>query len=176
MAETDKEKYLLIDNMGQAPHVPKSESPTLSDDYTLVMMVRETLQSGEFPTRGSLAFAELVKRMRLQKPKLPLDPQPYLRPDGERSESKKGVYPEFYNLPDEDGGGPDEDNPHPNAGQEWEANFAPRFEYSQDRADYNPGPSTIGWYDDPDGSGRERWWMGTVWADLYRDKPKAGRR
>ena len=154
---------------GYAPEVPKSESPTLSDDYTLALIVRDALQNGNNMTRGNLAFAELVKRMAIPKPKLPIDEKPYVRADdGGRSESSRGVYPEFT-------GPEDEKVLHPQAGQAWVGEFRPRFGFSQDRADYNPGPTEMGWYDDPDGSGRERWWLGSVWADIYRDKPKAGR-
>lgn len=153
---------------GYAPSVPKGESPTLGDDYTLVLMVRDTLQNGANPTRGKLAFEELIKRMNLPMPELTLDPEPFVVEDesgiGFRNSSAKGKYPDL----DENG------DPHPQAGQEWEGKFMPRYAYAQDFADYNPGPGAIGWYDDPDGSGKERWWMGIMWSDTFRDK-KEGR-
>jgi Protein of unknown function (DUF2510). len=165
---SDDKKIVIVNTDGYAPAVPKSESPLLANDYTLVMMVRDSIQNGHNMTRGNLAFAELVRRMAIPKPTLPLDEKPYIREDGQRSESSRGVYPELVDPADPD-------DPHPFAGREWVGTFQPRFGFSQDKADYNPGPSTIGWYDDPDGSGRERWWMGMVWADLYRDKPRSAR-
>lgn len=32
-------------------------------------------------------------------------------------------------------------------------------------------PQPAGWYPDPYGSGRLRWWDGTVWRDQYADPP-----
>lgn len=36
------------------------------------------------------------------------------------------------------------------------------------------GVQPAGWYPDPYGSGRLRWWDGTVWRDQYADPPTNG--
>lgn len=166
MSKNDDEQYLTFPpSQTYAPRVPKGVSPTLGTDYELAYIVRDALVNGGSTTRANLALAELVKRMKVLVPKLELDPEPFITPDGSRSEAAKGAFPETYIDP-ETGDAVE----HPQAGESWEATFQPRFGYSQSFADYNPGPTAIGWYDDPDGSGKERWWMGTVWSDNFRDK------
>lgn len=162
MTDDKKQKFVTAD--GYAPEVPKHESPTLADDYTLILMVRDHLQNGRNGTRANLAFAELVKRMGVELPKLSLDPVAFVRDDtGERTDSAKGVDPE--RVEEQDDGSDKTIPPTP-----WTASFKPRYNHSQDFSEYNPGPGAIGWYDDPDGSGRERWWLGIMWSDTYRDK------
>ena len=36
------------------------------------------------------------------------------------------------------------------------------------------GVQPAGWYPDPYGSGRLRWWDGSVWRDQYADPPTSG--
>ena len=35
-------------------------------------------------------------------------------------------------------------------------------------------PATPGWYPDPDGGARERWWNGVAWSDARRDPSASG--
>src|SRR5690349_17359662 len=100
---TDKRSLKIVTTDGYAPHVGKHESPTLSDTYTLILMVRDTLQNGANPTRGNLAFAELVKRMAIPMPKLELDPLPFVREEtGTRHAEAKGHDEDIVEY-DEDG-------------------------------------------------------------------------
>lgn len=38
----------------------------------------------------------------------------------------------------------------------------------------SPTTPPAGWLDDPDGSGRQRWWDGTAWTEHYRSTEAAG--
>ena len=43
---------------------------------------------------------------------------------------------------------------------------------SEDASTTPSGPPA-GWYDDPDGTGRQRWYDGTTWTDHYQSAPAA---
>lgn len=40
-------------------------------------------------------------------------------------------------------------------------------------SDVTPSGPPAGWYDDPDGSGRQRWYDGSIWTDHFQSAPAA---
>ena len=100
---------------GYAPSVPDKTDPLTADTYTLIAMVRDTLQNGANPTRGNLAFGLLMEALALPMPDLPLDPKPYAWDDPYKHrhwmpEAHDSVYGYVH--------------------------FAPRFGYAQEREKY----------------------------------------
>lgn len=92
---------MIISGNGYAPAVPGDIDVSTADAYTLVHMVRDTLQNGANPTRGNFAFHALLEKLQIEEPQLTLDPEPYERYGGssvrfaKRSDEQEDLIPVF---------------------------------------------------------------------------------
>lgn len=146
----------LVSTDGYAPEVPKYVDIPSADPETLVLILRDYLQNNHGTrTTANLAIRHLVRKLHIETTFEELDPEPWemLVPSEEDSDSGKVKLERFEVRKDG-------------------ADFKPRYGYAQDQTLYTPGPTEMGWYPDPDGSGKERWWLGTMWSENYRDPEK----
>lgn len=141
---------------GYAPPVPSYVDIPSANIETLILIVRDGLQNGANPTRANLAMRYLVEKLNLESTFTKLDEEPYLYFENTLNEHRSAAAREVNENDDSVEYG----------------SFRPRYGFSQNEVDYKPKPTEMGWYPDPDGSGQERWWMGTMWADSYRTPEK----
>jgi hypothetical protein len=130
------------------PEIPSWVDIPSLHPFDLVLVLRDFLENGAMVKnpKAMLALRALTEKLAITEPEnRQLDPKPWVKESPEEGVSERLEAPAVG------------------------ATLQPRFSFIQDPEEYTPKPQEMGWYSDPDGSGRGRWWLGTMWSDVYRE-------